>query len=42
MIYAYFQLFYAFIIIFKDCNDFHSSTVAKQNFSSLITKFDLD
>ena len=42
MIYDDFQLFYLFLFIFTDFNDFYSSTVSKQNFSSLITKFDLD
>jgi hypothetical protein len=42
MNYAYFQTFPLFIFIITDFNDFYSSTVSKQNFSSLITKFNLD
>ena len=42
MNYAYFYIFPLFLLKFTDFNDFYSSTVSKQNFSSLITKFDLD
>jgi len=42
MNYAYFQIFPLFLFIFTDFKDFYFSTVSKQNFSSLITKFNLD